>query len=421
MAVEKEVARCQYCFNWIPVESFVDHCVEVHGISEEEAKKMLETAERRTKVYGRKLQEELEEELEKLEEESEFLTVKVPKSSEILRELLERYRIKDETAETIIAEVEDLEEGRDHEQGHFVTPQEVAYILQIAGIKQPKLQYIVNKYAQKVWKYQTEIAQRLSLTGFTPMYMQNRPGATPPATIPVMPPTPLMNPFMPMNPMMLPYQYPYPQDPYYYRREREGRIPYKLEDGSEVLLSPKEIVLMKMLKQMEEEAEIRRQKWEMERQEFELRLQKLKKELEESSGGSFRQELDKIREELHKKDLEILKKEFELQTEKLKQPDFFTMLQYIQTAAQALGYQKGGQTGLQVLDSALQRIDQKADKLLDLLSKASLLRAQPQFTGSEPKRTPKERENLINMLEQKINRLEQKKQLESELKDLAGG
>lgn len=119
-----------------------------------------------------------------------------------------------------------------------------------------------------------------------------------------------------------------------------------------------------------------------------------------------KKEIEKLREELHKKEIEALQRDLE---ELKKRPGFFEELRSFQEIAPMLGFQKGGRTTADLLDSLAERLDQRAAQLLNKIP----------APGGEWKpvvtRTPEERAQKAEEIKQKLERSEEILQAEEEL------
>jgi len=119
-----------------------------------------------------------------------------------------------------------------------------------------------------------------------------------------------------------------------------------------------------------------------------------------------KKEIEKLREELHRKEVEALQRDLE---ELKKRPGFFEELRSFQEIAPMLGFQKGGRTTADLLDSLAERLDQRAAQLLNKIP----------APGGEWKpavtRTPEERARKAEEIKQKLERSEEILQAEDEL------
>jgi hypothetical protein len=124
------------------------------------------------------------------------------------------------------------------------------------------------------------------------------------------------------------------------------------------------------------------------------------------SDEEARREIEKLRDELHKKEIEALQKDLE---ELKKRPGLLDEIRSIQEIAQMLGYQRGGRTTADLLDSLAERIDQRAAQLINKIP----------APGGEWKpaviRTPEERIKKAEEIKQKLERSEEILKCEDEL------
>ncbi|MEM3390600.1 MAG: hypothetical protein QW491_14525 [Thermoproteota archaeon] len=119
-----------------------------------------------------------------------------------------------------------------------------------------------------------------------------------------------------------------------------------------------------------------------------------------------KKEIEKLREELHRKEIEALQRDLE---ELKKRPGFFEELRSFQEIAPMLGFQKGGRTTADLLDSLAERLDQRAAQLLNKI---------PAPGGEwkpEVKRTPEERAQKAEEIKRRLERSEEILQIEDEL------
>ncbi|MBO3755060.1 MAG: hypothetical protein FGF53_09355 [Candidatus Brockarchaeota archaeon] len=119
-----------------------------------------------------------------------------------------------------------------------------------------------------------------------------------------------------------------------------------------------------------------------------------------------KKEIEKLREELHRKEIEALQRDLE---ELKKRPGFFEELRSFQEIAPMLGFQKGGRTTADLLDSLAERLDQRAAQLLNKI---------PAPGGEwkpEVKRTPEERAQKAEEIKRRLERSEEILQAEDEL------
>lgn len=116
--------------------------------------------------------------------------------------------------------------------------------------------------------------------------------------------------------------------------------------------------------------------------------------------------LEEEREARHKAELEMVQRDLE---ELKKRPGFFEELRSFQEIAPMLGFQKGGRTTADLLDSLAERLDQRAAQLLNKIP----------APGGEWKpavtRTPEERARKAEEIKQKLERSEEILQAEDEL------
>ncbi|MEM4480849.1 MAG: hypothetical protein QXG58_06375 [Candidatus Bathyarchaeia archaeon] len=116
--------------------------------------------------------------------------------------------------------------------------------------------------------------------------------------------------------------------------------------------------------------------------------------------------LEEEREARHKAELEMVQRDLE---ELKKRPGFFEELRSFQEIAPMLGFQKGGRTTADLLDSLAERLDQRAAQLLNKI---------PAPGGEwkpEVKRTPEERVEKAEEIKRRLERSEEILQAEDEL------
>lgn len=116
--------------------------------------------------------------------------------------------------------------------------------------------------------------------------------------------------------------------------------------------------------------------------------------------------LEEEREARHKAELEMVQRDLE---ELKKRPGFFEELRSFQEIAPMLGFQKGGRTTADLLDSLAERLDQRAAQLLNKI---------PAPGGEwkpEIKRTPEERAQKAEEIKRRLERSEEILQAEDEL------
>jgi len=390
---------------FITEEDLRKHLEEEHAYGEDEIERVLhgepEEEERRTRRPRL-----LERPRRKI-----HLGFTPPKSSEILRDILERYEIKEAKIEDIIAEVEDLEEGRDPALGQYVTPAEIMSVLQTFGIKQPKLSYIVNKYTQRVYKILMDLQYRQAALGVMGVPQMNPTMS--PFGIPQMP---QMSPF---NPMLPQHRYnPFMQNP-----AMQMNNPMSIISQMQMWRQ-----IQRMMEMWEKEEELRLKKLEKEVEAAskgaeskskssadEDKIEKLRKEFEEKMEKT-REEILKLRDELHKKDLELAKKDFELMLERNRSPDLVSTLKFIETVAPMLGYTRGGSSGLAVVSQQLDRMDKRVGQALDLLREAVLLKRAEKIKEKKERtrRSYEEAQQILSSLDKALSKLEEEKKAKEE-------
>ena len=131
------------------------------------------------------------------------------------------------------------------------------------------------------------------------------------------------------------------------------------------------------------------------------KAEELSKKVEELS-----KKLEEEKEARHKTEVEMIKKELE---ELKRRPSFFEELQAYQRIAQTLGYHKSGKTTADLLDSLVERLDQRAQQLLEKI---------PSPGGEwkpEVVRTPEERAKKAGEIMKKLEKSEEVLQAEDEL------
>jgi len=113
--------------------------------------------------------------------------------------------------------------------------------------------------------------------------------------------------------------------------------------------------------------------------------------------------LEKEREERHKAEMQRLEEKID------NQPSFIEQLQAIQQTAPLVGYQKGGRTTLDILDSIGERIDERAGQLLNKMPTPGG-EFKPEVT-----RTPEERRRTAETIKKRLEKSEEILTAEDEL------
>lgn len=151
-----------------------------------------------------------------------------------------------------------------------------------------------------------------------------------------------------------------------------------------------------------------REEYERRKQEHELSMKKLEIEIKKAleSGGSRREEelsrkideiskkLEEERERRHQAELELIKRELD---ELKKRPSLLEELSIYEQIAKRLGFYRGGRTTIDLLESFVDRLDQRAAQLL---SKLPVMSSE---WKPEIRRTPEER---ARKAEEVVSRLE---------------
>jgi len=242
------------------------------------------------------------------------------------------------------------------------------------------------------------------------------PSTYPPATYPI-------------NPTYSSYPATYPHPPYPTKPLKTYKV---VVDGQEIVTDEEGFRAWK-------EYEMKKEKEKREAQEHELRMKKLEQEITERKETTIpvkigdkefqvpaslaplylkgtdetskkidelSRKLEEEREARYKAELEIVKRDLE---EVKRRPSLLEELQIYESIAQRLGYQRGGRTTADLLDSLAERIDQRAAQILNKIP----------TPGGEWKpavtRTPEERVKKAEEIKQKLERSEEILQAEDEL------
>ncbi|MEM2195198.1 MAG: hypothetical protein QW803_12120 [Candidatus Methanomethylicia archaeon] len=250
---------------------------------------------------------------------------------------------------------------------------------------------------------------------------------------------------MPMYTPQVPYQ-PYLSNPYqqyssyyyttpliqYYTPPKPPKTYKIVVDGQEIETDESGYMAWQRFLREREEYERRKQEHELNMKKLEAEIKKITEETERKkeptvpvkigdkeiqvpaylaplylkTDDESKKEIEKLREELHKKEVEIIKKELE---ELKKRPNLIEELTIYEEIAKRLGFQKGGRTTADLLDSIVDRIDQRAAQLLDKISTIS------NTWKPEVKRTPEERVKKAEEIKKKLEKSEEILKLEEEL------
>jgi len=234
-------------------------------------------------------------------------------------------------------------------------------------------------------------------------------------TYPQYPQTPHINPY---------YQY-YPYYPYYQYYQIQPYITpppppkplrtYKVVvDGQEIETDEAGYMAWQRFLREREEHERRKQEHEMMMKKLEIEIKKAL----EGGGESKREEelskkideiskkLEEERERRHQAELELLKREVE---ELKKRPSLLEELSIYEGIAERLGFRRGGRTTIDLLESFVERLDQRAAQLLNKIpSPGSEWRP-------EIKRTPEERARKAEEIMKRLEKSEEIMKLEEEL------
>lgn len=165
-------------------------------------------------------------------------------------------------------------------------------------------------------------------------------------------------------------------------KEKEEKIPVKIGDKEYML--PVSIALPYILKADDKTNE---------------KIEKLSNELKEE------------REARHRVEIEMLKREIE---ELKKKPSFLEELAAYEAVAERLGLSRSGKTTLDVLDSLISKIDQRAAQLLEKIPTPIRGEWKP-----EVKRLPSERRQIAEKILEKLGKTEEIIQVENELIEAA--
>lgn len=399
---------------WIYENEFENHLRETHGIeNDEEIASLFEKAQE-TRVR-REFKGTIIEEIGGEEEEEEGELEEVPSSSDILREIMKRLDFSAKTIAGVCGEVEDLERSLNPEAGQFVSPADIQNILITFGVKQPKLSYVIQKYTQRVQAVLNELSYRY---GHPPPTF---PTTTPQLQIPPYTTFPVIH-FAPPPPSYPPSfsQPSYP--PLYYQPpspspRRERKMKYPLDDETIIEATVDEIKLIESLKAQREELQMRREEHDLKMKKLETEIKQMLENRGKGEKGEderlkrLEEDIQKMREELHQKDLEILKKDFEHKLEKLNRPSFWEELTMFSSVAEALGYKKGGLTGIDVLHEFVKSGSEKVDRLLDI--------ARARLPRETRRRSETERKRLAEEIEQRITQSEEEERFLTALKGVS--
>jgi len=246
-------------------------------------------------------------------------------------------------------------------------------------------------------------------------------------------------PFTPYSPPTYPLTYqPYPA--YYPPYPPKPPKTYKIiVDGQEIETDESGYMAWQRYLREREEYELRRRQYELEMRKLEAEIKKI---AEEAGRGreamvpvkvgdkefqvpasiaplylkgddealkkidELSKKLEEEREARHKAELEMLKRDLE---ELKRRPSFLEELRSFQEIAAMLGFQKGGRTTADLLDSLAERLDQRAAQLLNKI---------PTPGGEwkpEVKRTPEERARKAEEIMRKLERSEEILNAEDEL------
>ncbi|MEM1750724.1 MAG: C2H2-type zinc finger protein [Desulfurococcaceae archaeon] len=210
-----------------------------------------------------------------------------------------------------------------------------------------------------------------------------------------------------------PYTYPAPLSPPYYPPPMPRRTYKVVVDGQEVETDESGYMAWQRFLREREESERRRQEHEMMMKKLEIEI---KKALEEGGGRredelnkrieEISRKLDEERERRHQAELELLKREID---ELKKRPSLLEELSIYEHIAERLGFKKGGRTTIDLLESFVERLDQRAAQIL------SKVPAPGSEWRPEIKRTPEERARKAEEIMKRLEKSEEVLKLEEEL------
>ncbi|MEM4819537.1 MAG: hypothetical protein QXQ91_04440 [Nanopusillaceae archaeon] len=250
---------------------------------------------------------------------------------------------------------------------------------------------------------------------FESVYLSSQPSYVQPPVV-VNPTTTYYQPYhMPYNLPVHVYNLTYPYHWYHYVPPLKPLKTYKVVvDGQEI--------------ETDESGFMAWQKFLKDREEHELRMKKLeveiKKMLEEGSRESKKEEearrredelkskieelsrkLDEERERRHQAELEIVKRELE---ELKKRPSIVEEIAIYEEIAKRLGFHKGGRTTIDILESLVDRIDQRAAQILSKIPAGGEWKP-------EIKRSPSERARKAEEIMRRLEKTEDILKAEDEL------
>lgn len=206
-----------------------------------------------------------------------------------------------------------------------------------------------------------------------------------------------------------------PSPPYYPPPPPRPMRTYKIVvDGQEIETDEAGYMAWQRFLREREEHERRRQEHELAMKKLEIEI---KKALEEGNRGKKDEELSKKIDELSKKleeerekrhqaELELLRREVD---ELKKRPGLLEELAIYEEIARRLGFQRGGRSVIDLLDSFVERLDQRAAQLLSRI---------PSPGGEwkpEVRRTPEERARKAEEVIAKLEKTEEVLKAEEKL------
>lgn len=267
--------------------------------------------------------------------------------------------------------------------------------------------FVINPLYVKYPNLPQAVARYVQGTG-QPMHI-------PPSYAPVVP-----NPAMPFYyPQSLYNPYPYPY-PYYHQYYQTPPYPYIsptpppkplktykiVVDGQEIETDEAGYMAWQRFLREKEEQERRKQEHEMMMKKLEIEIKKAleggeeQKKREEELNRKIEEiskKLEEERERRHQAELELVKRELE---ELKRRPGLLEELAIYEEIAKRLGFQRGGKTTLDLLESFIDRVDQRAAQLLNKIPTTETWKP-------EIKRTPEERSRKAEEIMKKLEKSEE--------------
>jgi len=230
--------------------------------------------------------------------------------------------------------------------------------------------------------------------------------------------------------------YPYPtyapHHPYFAHPPKPPKTYKIVVDGQEIETDEAGFMAWQRFLKEREEYERRKQEHELNMKKLEAEIKKIMEETERKNEPAVpvkigdkevqvpaylaplylktddetRKEIEKLREELYKKEVEVLKRDLE---ELKKRPSLFEELAMYEEIARRLGFHRSGRTTADLLDSIVERIDQRAAQLLEKIP------APGSVWKPEIKRTPEERARKAEEIKRRLEKSEEILQAEDEL------